>query len=293
MAKVIDDGGSLTPVDTAEGQAQASAFGITKALLDKYPELVPVYELFLAGNITDAKLAYYATDYYQNLGTASKNRAVAKASQPGVYAQELDKFILQEKKRLIGKGIKLDDAALTSILSEAYDQGLSEDQIDLKVLSKTKSPFGGDTLESVQSLKQYANAFGINYAQKDIDQWSRDIFAGLTTVADVQGKIRTDSASAFPVYASQIEKGVSLEAIASAYKSSMANILERDPDSISFEDPLLRRALQYTQDGKPAVKPLWQFEKELRSTTEWEYTNNARDTIDSLSLKVLKDWGLA
>ena len=73
----------------------------------------------------------------------------------------------------------------------------------------------------------------------------------------------------------------------------MANILERDPDSISFEDPLLRRALQYTVDGKPAVKPLWQFEKELRSTTEWEYTNNARDTIDSLSLKVLKDWGLA
>jgi hypothetical protein len=56
---------------------------------------------------------------------------------------------------------------------------------------------------------------------------------------------------------------------------------------------MLRRALQYTVDGKPAVKPLWQFEKELRSTVEWEYTNNARDTIDSLSLKVLKDWGLA
>ena len=102
-----------------------------------------------------------------------------------------------------------------------------------------------------------------------------------------------DSASAFPAYASQIEKGVSLEALASAYKSSMANILERDPDSISFEDPYLRRALQYTQDGKPAIKPLWEFEKELRSTPEWEYTNNARDVIDSLSLKVLRDWGLA
>lgn len=283
----------MADINVDEGLAQASAFGITKALLDKYPELVPVYELFLAGNITDAKLAYYATDYYKNLGTASKNRAVAKASQPGVYAQELEKFILQEKKRLIGRGIKLDDAALTAILSEAYDQGLSDDQIDLKVLSKTKSPFGGDTLESVQSLNQYANAFGINYSQKDIDQWSRDIFAGLTTVADVQAKIRTDSASAFPAYAAQIEKGTSLEALASAYKSSIANILEKDPDSVTFNDPMLRRALQYTVDGKPAVKPLWQFEKELRSTPEWEYTNNARDTIDSLSLKVLKDWGLA
>lgn len=275
------------------GTDEALAFGLTKALIEKFPELQRVYDLFVAGNLTDAKLAYYETDYYKNLGTAAKNRATAKATQPGVYAQELEKFILQEKKRLIGRGIKLDDAALTAVLTEAFDQGLSDDQIDLKVLTKTKSPFGGDTLESVQSLNQYANAFGITYGQKDIDQWSRDIFAGLTTVADVQAKIRMDSASAFPAYASQIEKGVSLEALASAYKSSMANILERDPDTISFEDPYLRRALQYTQDGKPAIKPLWEFEKELRSTPEWEYTNNARDVVDSLSLKVLRDWGFA
>ena len=275
------------------GTDEALAFGLTKALIEKFPELQRVYDLFVAGNLTDAKLAYYETDYYKNLGTAAKNRATAKATQPGVYAQELEKFILQEKKRLIGRGIKLDDAALTAVLTEAFDQGLSDDQIDLKVLTKTKSPFGGDTLESVQSLNQYANAFGITYGQKDIDQWSRDIFAGLTTVADVQAKIRMDSASAFPAYAGQIEKGVSLEALASAYKSSMANILERDPDTISFEDPYLRRALQYTQDGKPAIKPLWEFEKELRSTPEWEYTNNARDVVDSLSLKVLRDWGFA
>lgn len=276
-----------------DGQAQAVAFGLTKGLIEKYPELQRVWELFLAGNITDAKLAYYETNYYKNLGTAAKNRTVLKTTQPGVYQQELDKFILQEKKRLIAKGIKLDDAALTKLLGEAYDQGLSDDQIDLKVLSVNKSPFTGDTLAEVQSLNQYANAFGINYSQKDIDQWSRDIFAGLTTAADVQAKIRQDSASAFPAYAANIEKGTSLEALASAYKSSMAAILERDPDTITFQDPLLRRALQYTVDGKPAVKPLWQFEKELRSTPEWEYTNNARDTIDSLSLKVLRDWGLA
>lgn len=293
MATPTEDSGKAIPASASDGQSQAIAFGLTKALIEKFPELQAVWELFLAGNTTDAKLAYYQTDYYKNLGTTSKNRAIMKANQAGVYQQELDKFILGEKKRLIGKGIKLDDAALTSLLSEAFDQGLSEDQIDLKVLSVNKSPFGGDTLSQVQSLNQYANAFGINYASKDIDQWSRDIFAGLTTVADVQAKIRQDSASAFPAYAGQIEKGISLEALASAYKSSIANILERDVDTVTFDDPMLRRALQYTVDGKPAVKPLWQFEKELRSTVEWEYTNNARDTIDSLSLKVLKDWGLA
>jgi hypothetical protein len=74
----------------------------------------------------------------------------------------------------------------------------------------------------------------------------------------------------------------------------MANILEIDADSITFNDPTLRRALQYIgPDGKPAVKPIWQFETELRQDPRWEKTDGARKTVDSLSLKVLRDLGLA
>jgi hypothetical protein len=111
---------------------------------------------------------------------------------------------------------------------------------------------------------------------------------------DIKAKMRQDSASAFPVFADQINAGKSLDSLASAYKSSVANILEKDPDMVSWTDPNLRKALQnVNKDGKPTLMPIWQFEKNLRSTTEWEYTNNARDTMDSLSLKVLRDWGLA
>jgi hypothetical protein len=35
--------------------------------------------------------------------------------------------------------------------------------------------------------------------------------------------------------------------------------------------------------------PVWMFEKELRSAPEWAFTNNARSTIDSLSIKVAND----
>jgi len=74
----------------------------------------------------------------------------------------------------------------------------------------------------------------------------------------------------------------------------MANILEIDPDSITFSDPTLRKALQSTDaSGKPSAQPLWQFEANLRNDPRWEYTNNARATVDSLSLKVLRDWGFA
>ena len=93
--------------------------------------------------------------------------------------------------------------------------------------------------------------------------------------------------------ASRTSSGISVDSLASAYKGSMASVLERDSDSITYDDPRLRAALQYVgPDGKPAVKPLWQFERELRMTPEWEKTNNARNRVDSLAYKVISDMGL-
>lgn len=272
----------------------AQAFGITEALIAKFPELFDVWQLFLADNVTDAKLLYYKTNYYQNLSSLSKNRAGLKASQKGVYDQQLQAYRLEQKKRLVEKGITLDDTTFNSITENAFDNGLDENQLDLKAIGAFTGKLGGTPLGAGQSLKEYANSFGMTYQDKDFDSWSRNIFSGTTTVEDLQAKIRQDAASSFPAYSDQINKGVSIDALASAYKSSMSAILEIDADSIGYNDPTLRRALQTIgPDGKPTTKPLWQFEKELRSDSRWEYTNNARDTIDSLSLKVLRDWGIA
>lgn len=295
---VVKDGDAgPTPVDVTEiddaGKAAALAFGLTEQLLAAFPELQNVYNLFLAGNETDARIAYQKSGYYQNLTKTSRDRQTMKATQPGAYKTELDQFIIEQQRRLVQRGIRLDDATLRSMLEKAYDDGLSEEQIDLKALTTFKGDIGGETLGAVQSLKSYAAAFGVGYQQPMFDQWSKDIFAGTITVNDVQARIRQDSASAFPAYAEQINRGVSMDAIASAYKTSMAEILERDPESITFNDSRLRKALQYTIDGKPAVMPLWEFEKQIRSTPEWMNTKDARDTIESLSFKVLSDWGLA
>jgi hypothetical protein len=109
---------------------------------------------------------------------------------------------------------------------------------------------------------------------------------------DIKSKIRQDSASAFPVYADKILNGTSVDSIGSAYKSSLANILELDADSVDFNEPLLRKALQYTQDGKPAVMPVWMFEQELRQDSRWQYTNNARESVYNAIYQVGTDMGV-
>jgi len=275
-------------------ESVTTAYGITGDLIRAFPELQKVYDLYKAGDTTQAELEYYKTSYYRNLTTTSKNRAQQKASQPGVYSQGLNTFKIEQRKRLISKGINLDEATFNAVMQDAYDKGLDDNQIDLQAITKFKGTIGGTALGTVQTLEEYAKSFGMSYSATTLNSWSQGIFAGTNTTFDIQEKIRRDAASAYPVFADDINKGTSVDALASAYKSSMATILEIDADTISYNDPTFRRALQYVgPDGKPAIKPIWQFEAELRQDPRWELTNNARATVDSLSLKVLRDFGLA
>jgi hypothetical protein len=275
-------------------ESVASAYGITADLIRTFPELQKVYDLYKAGDTTQAELEYYKTSYYRNLTTTSKNRAQQKASQPGVYNQGLETFKVEQRKRLIAKGINLDETTFNSVIQSAYDKGLDDNQIDLQALTKFKGTVGGSALGTVQTLEEYAKSFGMSYSATTLNSWSQGIFAGTNTTFDIQEKIRRDAASAYPVFADDINKGTSVDALASAYKSSMATILEIDADTISYNDPTFRKALQYVgADGKPAIKPIWQFEAELRQDPRWDLTDNARATVDSLSLKVLRDFGQA
>lgn len=284
--------------DNNNGIATAASYGISEALLAAYPELQNVYLLFKEGKTAAALEALYATNYYKNLSPTVKTRSKLKLEQPGVYADSFEKYKLAAKKRLVQTGIKIDDATLTTLAQTAYDQGLDDNQFDMLLKTSGKIlGYGGTTLGDVASLQSYSRAFGVDdmFNKAFWDTQSAELAVGNTTTQDIEAQIRETAASAYPSYADSIRKGVSVDALASAYKASYSSILEVDPDSVTYNNPRLRRALQYInpKTGQPEVMPIWQFEKELRSAPEWEYTNNARDTIDSLTLKVFRDMGIA
>lgn len=273
----------------------AAAMGVSAALLESMPELQPVKAALDAGNNTKALELLKQTNFYKNVDV--KERKIQKLEQPGVYQNALEQYILASKKRLVAQGINLDDATLKDYAQQAYDLGFTDNQFDQMILKNGKAgKIGGGLEGQAYQLQAYANSFGVAkmFNSSYWDQKKQDLFAGKITTEDIQTDIRNTAASAYPTYAEQIQSGVSVDALASAYKSSIASVLEIDPDSVTYDNVYLRRAMQNVgPDGKPAVKPLWQFEKELRSTNEWQYTNNARDSIDSMGLKVLRDWGLA
>jgi hypothetical protein len=293
-------GGEKTVKDIS-GFSSKIGFVLTKALTDD-PVYGPgerglkrVYDLWFAGNETEALNAYFQSNYFMKLGRTAASRFDLSKNQPEVYAQEVAAYVATQKRRLGLLGVKIDDAELDGLLKKAYDGNLNDAQLDSSIAQSSNfgAKFGGTILTQTEELKRYARSYGISYTDDKFNQWGRDLFAGRITDSEVEKAIQDEAASAYPAFADQIQKGVTLDSLSSAYKSSMATILEIDADSIGYNDPTLRKALQYIgPDGKPTNKPLWQFESDLRSDVRWQFTNNARDSIDSLQYTVMKDLGL-
>lgn len=278
--------------DAALTQAQTD---MLLALAYSDPNLKLALDAANNGRIDEANAYILASDFYKNNNQVARDRKQAQIDQPGAYASSLQDYKLQARKRLVTSGVRVDSTVFDQLAETAYLNAMSNDQFDQAVLSSGKaSVTGGKILGDTTDLKSIANSYGIS-SLLNADYWtakSKQLFAGETTAIDIENEIKTLSASAFPAYADGINKGISIDAQASNIKQTMATYLELDPDTISYEDPVFRQMLQYTDPttNKPAIMPQWLAEKTVKSHPNWGKTKNAQSTVDSLIMKVSNDW---
>jgi hypothetical protein len=260
------------------------------------PTLEKAWQAYLAGKMDEFQTLVLASDFYRSNNAIARQRKTAQTNQPGVYAKDLDAYKISAKKRLIQNGVQWTPGVEKQV-ELGYQNGMTEDQVDqLIVKSGSMGKLGGNTMSTVSSLQSYANAYGVGNLLNS-SYWetkSTALFAGDTTADDIMNDIKNLSASAYPAYAEGIKNNVSLSALASNVTSTVANLLELDPDTVDFNNPLVKRIMGYVNPatGKQEVMPQWMVDKTVRSTDEWLYTNNAISSLDSLTTKVFSDWGL-
>jgi hypothetical protein len=283
-------------IDTANQEAMMQ-YGISEALLAAYPELNYVYELFKSGQKTKAVEELFKTGYYQNTNSVVKARGKMRLEQPPAYQNEVEKYKLAARKRLVNSGVKIDEATFNALAEKAYADGLDDNQFDQSVIATGKiTGFGGKVIGDTSTLKTFANSFGVSSLLNDA-YWSgksSQLFAGTTTTEDIEQEIKTLAASAFPAYAEGIMNGVSLNVQASNIIQTVATYLELDPEGLSYQDDTVRKMLQYIDPatGKPGKMPQWLAEQTVKSDPRWGKTKNAQNTIDTLITKVGRDYGL-
>lgn len=279
------------------GKAEAIALGITETLIKAFPELQAVFDEFAKGNIAKARLDYFNTNYFKNLTGNAQSRQTKQKTQPGVYAQEFDAWKQAQKIRLTTKGFTI-TPDIEALLEASYLKGDTDTQVEITILNSGKmGKIGGSTLGAVNDLKAYATDQGVNtiLPKNYWDKVSTALLSGTLTSDDVEEELKGFAVSAFPAYSKGIESGRSFNLQTSALRQTIANLLEVDVDTVTNDNPVFKKLVGYInpKTQAPEIIPLWEAEKIIKSTDEWNYTKNARDTYDALGLKVLRDWGLA
>jgi hypothetical protein len=297
---LIDGSGDSfnSPNVNAQGKAEALALGITDILIKAFPELKPIFDMFALGNIAEARLAYFDSNYYKNLVGNAQLRQRKKATQPGVYTQEFDAWKQETKRKLIQKGF-LWNSEIEALLEDSYLKGDTDTQVEIMILNSGKmgTKIGGSALGTVNALKTYADDQGVGYIlpKNYWDKVSMGILDGSMTDETIQEELKGFAISAYPAYAKGIEAGRSFTMQTSAARQTMANLLEKDVDTITNNNPLFQKVTGYVnpKTGAFEIMPLWEVEKLVKSSDDWLYTKNAQATFDSLGRSVFRDWGLA
>jgi len=182
----------------------------------------------------------------------------------------------------------------TGFLS-AFNAATSLDDFRVKAKSSptyANSRVGRQEINSTKlKLQQLTRNLGLGYNPQRLEEQALNVISGKETFEQLEYSLRSIAGEAFPAFKDRILAGESITSIASPYVSSMSRILEMPDSAIDISDPNneIRKAL-IGNGTNP--KPLWQFEQELFKDARWQYTSNARDTVDRVSMDVLKRFGV-
>jgi len=278
------------------GIQTAAAYGISEALLIAYPELRKVYELFKNEDMGGALEALFQTNYYKTSSATVKSKEKQKLEQPQVYADNVEKYKLAARKRLVSSGVRINTATFDQLALDAYARNLSDDQFDQAIVTSGKiTGYGGEVLGDTNGLKSFAASMGVSSLYNDAywTQKGKDLFSGTVTVNDVQEEIKKLAASAFPAYADGIATGQSIDTQASNVIQTIATFLEIDADRAT-KHPVFKQIMGYTdpETKKISVMPQWLVERTVKNTSEWLKTKNALEAFDTVGMRPLEELGL-
>jgi hypothetical protein len=194
----------------------------------------------------------------------------------------------------LASGAELTDIEINELAQEAYDKGLDRERNSLSAFLDQKFKFSADGAkgkagEQLADLQKIATANGLDLQKAfgtQLPTWLAAINKG-ESIETFKKMIRDVAKIGMPQnIASMLDNGVDLDAIYSPYKNIMASVLEVNPETITLNDPLLRSAIT----GEKEI-PIYEFQRQLRKDSRWQYTNQAREEVSDVALKVLRDFG--
>jgi hypothetical protein len=301
------DKGSKTPT-AAKEEARvlardelAEQYGFVDSLFDSNPELKKLFNKAVSGQWTTAKFQAELRDtkWWKTHSGKERDYLMDRYGDPATAKQNLNQAFIQVRQLAGQLGIVETPALLKKMNTWAYNvvaKGWNDSQLRYEIgkfVTFKGDKWQGQAGEVQEALHEYAYNMGVTMSGGWYANNTRAIIRGVATQQDMEDVIRRQAKATYSQWSKQIDAGQTVADIASPYFQSMAQILELPAGSINLFDGSIKKALQYKdpQTGANSVKPLWQFENELRADPRWKKTKNAQDSLMQVAHQVLADFG--
>ena len=192
-------------------------------------------------------------------------------------------------------GVVLPPEELDLIARDIYDFGnetkpaVIRQRIRSKIAYKPGAVLSGKAGTNLAELRTVAAANGLDLEKNfgpSLQGWLQKLAQG-ESIETFKQIVRSSAKLGLPdKVASLLDQGVDLDTIYKPYKDIMASVLEINPETITVGDSVLRSAI-----GPDKEMSLFDFQKMLRKDDRWQYTNQAKQEVSDIGLKVLRDFG--
>jgi len=286
-------------------------YSYAAALVQSYPELeqffVDVRKVInssTSGVITQQEFNNLSKKYSwfqthdSDMQTAEIEKAQDKAAGTNLYQEKVDAKKVAVKKLAATYGIPLNDADLTYLAEQAQYNKWTDVEVQnnlapfLSKASKT-ADLRGTAGDYQTKLQSWAKANGLNMSAEDLAPFIQRGTFNEQSLDDAKQELRNMYLKGmFPAWADKIDQGLDPANIVRPYQDTAAKLLEVDSGALSFDDPIIQKAMQGTDaKGQPTTVPLWQYQKLVREDPRWQKTDNAYATYSRVGNDLLKMFG--
>jgi hypothetical protein len=284
---------------TPEGAAVSNAWETTFRetfparawLLDldrtKYPQLFQLLNTAISQEwykspegLTRFTASLDATDFYKEISQSKQLKTIQSlVGTLGFEGSDFTKFVSDS----INFGYDGD-----ILKQKVYEQVFAKDDvgnyINPTALERTKK--SADYISTQNIAKAF---FNTNPADSDIE----NVLTGKILSTDYERQQREFAKTRYGHLSNLLDQGMTLESIASAYKSTASRLLELNPNAIDMSTGAFEQAVTFGEEGKKRLMTNSEWEKLLRTDPQygWEKTNNAKDEARSLSANIAQAFG--
>jgi hypothetical protein len=311
-------GGKKYKAGLVETEAPPMATWIITALTT-IPELNAVYQKV---RNTDGSFKYDAatiatmindTEWYRLNGPTVAQKLIDRIKGgENAYREGVNEFRQIASKTASDLGLDASDPTVSSYISalgeNAYLHNWTPQQLEGVITSNpdiVKKIKGGLYSAQTQDVADWAQTMGMSLTAGDRTNYTQRLM-GLTdkngvrvrsSVDDIKAEIRKNTATKYAVFADQINAGVTLWDLTSNYRQKAAELLEVDPDTIKWDDPLFKdgkifQSVDPNDSTKIVARPLWEADKMIKADPRWQFTKNADATYMNYGKAMLTKFGM-